>query len=378
MNHRQPNILFILSDQQRWDTISAYKRYTSRTPAIDRLASEGCLFRQAFTCQPLCGPARSCLQTGQFASQTGCIANNIALPSSQPTLAHLLRRTGYDVGYVGKWHLASSGNGENSYHYRPVPKKKRGGYDGFWIGADLPEYISNGYEGVLFDENEDTIHWQGYRADVYTDFAIRYLGNRPRQQPFFLFLSFVEPHPQPYHSRYRGPKPASRKGIIRDYLRYDAPLDVDRPITPSIPKDLVDSPGDWEEGYADYLACCESVDRNVARLIDYLQGNGLLDKTVIIYTSDHGCHFHTRHRYNDKCSCHENSIRIPGDTPQVYVESHLYDLKRDPHEKNNLVASKAHLSIRADLRKITLQWLDKTGQGCPEIHQTNKPNAGDV
>jgi uncharacterized sulfatase len=180
------------------------------------------------------------------------------------------------------------------------------------MAADLPEYVSNGHEGVLFDENEKPVPWKGYRADAYTDFAIRYLQQRPADRPFFLFLSYVEPHPQPYHARYRGPEPRSRNGIIRDYLRYDAPDDAgERTPDREVPRDLADTPGDWQEGYDDYLACCERVDRNVGRLVDHLQATGCLDDTVIVFTSDHGSHFHTRHRVNDKCSCHESSIRVP-------------------------------------------------------------------
>jgi arylsulfatase A-like enzyme len=312
MSQTRPNILFILTDQQRWDSVGAYSPHGAATPALDQLAAEGVRFEHAFTCQPVCGPARACLQTGRFASQLGCYANNRALPPGEPTLARWLGAAGYAVGYVGKWHLASTAGTEHNYHYCAIPPERRGGYDGYWMAADLPEYTSSGYAGVLFDQAGQTVPWTGYRADVYTDHALNFLAQQSADQPFFLFLSYVEPHPQPYHKAYQGPPPASRAGIIRDYLRYDAPNDAEPPASPPVvPDDLRATPGDWQEGYADYLACCARVDTNVARLVAHLRASHTLENTVIIYASDHGCHFHTRHQSNDKSSCHDNSIRVP-------------------------------------------------------------------
>ena len=131
----RPNILFLFSDQQRWDTLGCYGRpiVDNLTPNLDRLAAEGTLFKHAFTCQPVCGPARACLQTGLYATQTGCYRNDIALKPDQPTLAGQLGASGYETAYVGKWHLASQGN-EQDYQKRAVPLEHRGGYKGLLDG----------------------------------------------------------------------------------------------------------------------------------------------------------------------------------------------------------------------------------------------------
>jgi arylsulfatase A-like enzyme len=105
----KPNIIFILSDQQRWDTMGCYGQKLDITPNLDKMAEKGVLFKNAFTCQPVCGPARSCLQTGKYATETGCYRNNIALPQDEKTIAHWMSEAGYKVGYIGKWHLASTG-----------------------------------------------------------------------------------------------------------------------------------------------------------------------------------------------------------------------------------------------------------------------------
>ena len=107
MSGERPNIVVLLSDQQ---TVSCYGSpiYPGLTPNLDKMARRGLLFERAFTPQPVCGPTRACLQTGRWATETGCFRNGIALPPGTPTIASLLRKAGYEVGYIGKWHLAST------------------------------------------------------------------------------------------------------------------------------------------------------------------------------------------------------------------------------------------------------------------------------
>jgi uncharacterized sulfatase len=132
-----------------------------------------------------------------------------------------------------------------------------------------------------------------YRADCVTDYALDFLQNRTSDNPFFLFISYIEPHHQNDHNRYEGPR-----GSKERFADYD------------VPGDLRDTEGDWRENYPDYLGCCWSLDQNLGRLRDELARQGLLDDTLIIYTSDHGSHFRTRNR-EYKRSCHDGCIRIP-------------------------------------------------------------------
>ena len=99
---KKKNIIFYFSDQQRWDTVNE-----KVTPNLMQLASEGVKFENNFTCQPVCGPARACLQTGVYATQCGCYWNGVPLPKSIVPLAHYFNRGGYQTAYIGKWHLAS-------------------------------------------------------------------------------------------------------------------------------------------------------------------------------------------------------------------------------------------------------------------------------
>ncbi len=290
----QPNILFLFSDQQRPDTLGCYGQQLPISPNLDRLAATGVRFDLAFTCQPVCGPARAALQTGKWATQTGCFINNIALPTDERTLAHHLGEAGYQTGYIGKWHLASTGQQQN-YRTTAVPPHLRGGYRDFWIASDVLEFTSHSYDGHLFDADGQRREFppDRYRADVLGDHAIDFLRQRRTDQPFFLFVSWIEPHHQNDHDCYEGPRGSKER--FKDY---------------QVPGDLVDTAGDWRENYPDYLGCCWSLDQNVGRLVAELERQGILDNTLIVYTSDHGSHFRTRNS-EYKRSCHDNCLRIP-------------------------------------------------------------------
>ena len=306
----QPNILFIFSDQQRWDTLGCYGQRLDVTPNLDRLAAEGVRFENAFTCQPVCGPARACLHTGRYATETGCVTNGIALPEHERTIAHGLRDVGYDVAYVGKWHLGSNGP---EYHQCGTPPERRGGYDGYWVAAEVPEFTSNSTGGRLFDRDLNPVTFGKYRVDAFTDFALAFLDQWDGGRPFFLFLSYVEPHPQSYRkTHYHGPTPQDPDSMLREYLRYEGPPEErERFADCETPGDLVDTQRDWDASYRDYLASCARIDANVGRLLSRLADMGLAEDTLVFYTSDHACHFHTRNESDGKASCHEDSIRIP-------------------------------------------------------------------
>ncbi|MFW5981165.1 MAG: sulfatase-like hydrolase/transferase [bacterium] len=290
--NKRPNIIFFFSDQQRWDTVGAYGQTLDVTPNLDKMAEEGIKFEYAFSCQPVCGPARACLQTGKYATEIGTYRNGIALPLDERTIAHHLADTGYEVAYVGKWHLASSGE-DADYRTKPIPPLRRGGYRDYWMAADILEFTSHGYDGYVYDGDMNKVDFEGYRTDRITDFALDFIEKDHGDKPFYLMLSHIEPHHQNDRDRYEGPNGSKEK--FKDY---------------QVPGDLEGTEGDWEENYPDYLGCCNSLDNNLGRIRKRLEELGIADNTIIIYTSDHGSHFRTRNG-EYKRSCHEASIRIP-------------------------------------------------------------------
>ena len=279
----RPNVIVFFTDQQRWDTTGVHGNPLDLSPNFDRLAREGTDVHYAFTCQPVCGPARACLQTGYYATQTGCYRNGIPLPPDRKTLAHYFREADYDTAYIGKWHLAD-GRGA-------VPPEQRGGYE-YWLAANLLEFVSDAYDLVLYDNDGQAVKLPGYRVDAQTDAAIRYI-NEHQNHPFFLFLSYIEPH----HQNHRDD--------------YPAPVGYDQALRGRwLPPDLAALGGSSHRHLAGYLGMIKRLDEALGRLLDALISLDLLDSTVILFTSDHGCHFKTRNA-EYKRSCHESSVRLP-------------------------------------------------------------------
>lgn len=289
MCEKKPNIIFYFSDQQRWDTLNK-----DIMPNVWKLGEEGIVFENSFTCQPVCGPARACLQTGLYATANGCYKNGISLKSKEKTLAEYFNENGYDTAYIGKWHLASDSGilGGFNCEKKAIPREKQGGYQ-YWRGADVLEFTSHGYDGYVFDENGKQIDFKGYRADCINDFATEYISAHNGEKPFFMFVSQLEPHHQNDKGHFEGPR--TTVPLYRDY---------------PIPEDLSFLSGNYRAEYPDYIAAVNSLDSNVGRLIDTLKQKGIYDNTVIVYTSDHGCHFKTRNS-EYKRSCHDSSIRTP-------------------------------------------------------------------
>jgi arylsulfatase A-like enzyme len=295
-----PNIIIILTDQQRFDSLGCYGQKLEVSPNLDRLAAEGVQFEYAFTNQPVCGPARSILQTGKYATETGCYRNGIALSIDEQSLAKYFYHAGYEVGYLGKWHLASTTGRSKEMKLEkvrntitPIPENYRGGYKDYWLASDLLEFTSNAFEGHLFDKFNKQINFNGYRVECLTDFALDFLSSRNISRPLFFFISFLEPHQQNDQNAIIGPSGSKEK-----YSKYE------------IPGDLKGMEGDWKKFYPDYLGCCNSIDHNVGRIISKIEELNMEENTIFVFTSDHGCHFRTRNA-EYKRSCHDASIRIP-------------------------------------------------------------------
>jgi len=278
-----PNVIVFFTDQQRHDTTGVHGNPLGLTPNFDRFATAGTHLFHSFTSQPLCGPARASLQTGRFATQTGVYRNGIALPEDAETIARVFGRNGYDTAYIGKWHLA----GED-----PVPASKRGGYQD-WLAANYLEFVSDAYDAVLFDEQNKRTKLPGYRVDALTDAAIRYC-DRHQNSPFLLFLSFLEPHHQNHVDDYPAPDGLREAYTARQW----------------IPWDLQALSGSSARHLAGYYGMVKRLDEAFGRLMDALKSLNMLDNTIVLFTSDHGCHFKTRNS-EYKRSCHESAIRIP-------------------------------------------------------------------
>lgn len=282
MSSTHPNVVVFFTDQQRWDTASVHGNPLRLTPNFDRIAQRGTHLYNTCTCQPVCGPARASLQTGLYATNTTVWRNGLALPEEMPTLADHFNAAGYQTGYIGKWHLA---------HGDPVPAHQQGRYQ-FWLGANVLEHTSTPYHTVLYDRDGNEVVLPGYRVDALTDAAIRYIDEH-KNAPFYLFVSYLEPH-------------------FQNHLDDFVPPDGYREMYTGkwIPPDLATLGGSTHQHIAGYYGMVKRLDEAFGRLLDALKSLGLDRNTVVLFTSDHGCHFKTRNG-EYKRSCHESSLRVP-------------------------------------------------------------------
>jgi arylsulfatase A-like enzyme len=280
---KKPNVIIFFTDQQRHDTTGVHGNPMGLTPNFDRLARAGTHIHNSFTSQPLCGPARSSMQTGLFATQTGVFRNGIPLADDAETMAKVFARNGYRTAYIGKWHLGSED---------PVPKDERGGYQS-WLGANVIEFVSDAYDAVLFDEENRKRKLPGYRVDALTDAAIRYCDEH-QDEPFFLFVSFLEPHHQNHVDDY--PPPDGYREAFT--------------ATQWTPPDLATLKGTSTWHLGGYYGMVKRLDEAFGRLMDAVKSLNMLDNTIVMFTSDHACHFKTRNS-EYKRSCHESAVRVP-------------------------------------------------------------------
>lgn len=281
----RPNVIMLVTDQQRWDTVGAYGSPLDTTPNIDRLAANGVRFETAIAAQPVCGASQSVIHTGRYATETGVWRHSLRPNEDEQTLAHHFAAHGYETGFVGTWHLAGTFD-------EPVPPEYRCGYDDFWLAADVPEFTTHPDGGTLFDADGEPVTFEGYRADAFADFAIEAIESL--EEPFFLAVGFLEPHDQNDRQTFVAPD-----GYAERYER-----------APYVPGDLQDRPGNWFEELPDYYGIVERVDECVGKLTTCLDQNGLREDTLIAFTSDHGCTFRTRPG-EYKRTCHESAVRVP-------------------------------------------------------------------
>jgi arylsulfatase A-like enzyme len=280
-------VIIIHADQMRWDTVGAYGlNPMGLTPNLDAMAKRGALYAQAITNQPVCAPSRACLWTGQYPAKHGVWKNGIGLARDATTIATILRQEGYTANYIGKWHLAETGTG-------PVSPQERGGFLDLWHASNVLEFTSHAYEGDLYDGDGKPIHFADtYRIDFMTQLAVNFLQTRGKE-PFLLAVSYIEPHYQNDQDTSVAPK-----GYEERYAN------------PFVPQDLRFFPGDWPNQLPKYYGCIAKVDEAVGIILGALKKLGLEESTIVVFTSDHGCHFRTRNT-EYKRSAHESSVHVP-------------------------------------------------------------------
>lgn len=318
---QRPNVLYIMTDQQRWDTIAASGNSLIQTPNLDRLAAGGVNFTRFYTAAFPCSPSRATLLTGRHPHSHGVWTNDTLLDPSVRTLGEISRDAGYDTAWIGKWHLGGRMYGE-SYACRwsvgddglareefelEEPLGEDAPQHGFehWVGGfthyqryltDLglieprPGQRVRGNHQTISENGHSVIPEEHFMTAFLAKEAIRFLEQPERgQRPFTCCLSFYGPHlpitpPEPWDQMYdRGAVPLP--GNLNDDLR-DKPWRNQRRNRHWMRERWSDE--DYRDIIARYWGYCSYIDRWIGRVLDALEAQGLAENTVVVFTSDHG------------------------------------------------------------------------------------------
>ncbi len=342
-----PNVIFIFSDDHAQHALSCYGSTVNHTPHLDRLASGGARFLNAFVTNSICTPSRATLLTGQYSHRNGVPVFN-RFDGSCDHLAKRMQAGGYHTAMVGKWHLGSDPTGFDRWIVLP--------------GQGV-------YENPSFLVPGGTLSIEGHCTPITTDLGLEMLRTRPRDKPFFLMLHQKAPHrewtPDPRNrEKFAGatfPEPATlfddyatrpaalpenQQTVARDLTRRDLkleppeglsaperrdwlnakPMEVEVDGVTLTGKDLVH--WKYRRYMQDYLACVQGVDDGVGQVLDWLDHEGLTDDTIVIYSTDNGWYLGDLGLY-DKRFMYEPGLRVPllvkgpgipaGSTPDLFA-----------------------------------------------------------
>ncbi|UIR55100.1 sulfatase [Sphingobacterium sp. SRCM116780] len=338
---KKPNIIFILSDDHTNKAIGVYGNKLAKTPNIDRIAKEGALFKNFFVTNSICGPSRATLLTGKYSHVNGFISNDKKFDINQFIFSRTLEDSGYQTAWIGKWHLET------------LPR------DAFSYWNILPD------QGYYFNPNfitqqNDTVSYKGYVTDIITDLSENWIKNRDHAKPFFLvigekathreWLPAIEdlgsyddvnfPIPASFYDTYDKRKAAGHQDMsIAETMKlgFDLKINVDYDTDwiysrldkeqraaykayygDKISKEFNEKKlsgkalAEWkyQRYMRDYFATANSLDRNIGKILDFLDTNGLAENTIVIYGSDQGFYL-GEHGWFDKRFIYEESLRTP-------------------------------------------------------------------
>ena len=304
--NEKPNVLIVHTDQQPWWMVSAYGRSPVPTPNIDRLAAEGMRFEQFFTNSAVCTPSRGCFLTGRYPHCHGAYANNLPLNPDEVTFAEVARRAGYRTSYVGKWHLDGTPRPGWVHPLRGM---------GF---ADNRYMFNRGHwtkmEDFAMADVQPAVHPYGVMGDEGT-YTTDYLAGKTRailaeaEQPWLHMLSIPDPHDpaeirEPYASMFDPadmPLPATLGGETRHPLIGRAPFAT---------RGWNGDPDALRSRMALFCGEVACIDDHVGRLLEQLEAAGQLDRTIVVFTTDHGDYM-GEHGLTGKNGMYEGVYRLP-------------------------------------------------------------------
>lgn len=286
-SRKKPNVIFILSDDHRWDYLSCLGHPFLDTRNMDRLAKEGVHFTNAFVTTSLCSPSRASFLTGQYAHTHGVKNNLTVWRDENITFLELFKQAGYDTSFIGKWHMPGR-----------LPKLR--GVDQFVT------FTVQGGQGRYFNcplivDGVERPSRKPYVTEELTDLAIEFI-EKERENPFCLYLSH-----KAVHHQFLPPPELSH---IYDEVELNVPDEADPWITMTNGNSFAGTFGPLEHHVRNYCETLVALDLQIGRVLNKLDDLGIADDTIVVYCGDNG-YFWGEHRLIDKRWPYEEAIRIP-------------------------------------------------------------------
>ncbi|WP_316791250.1 sulfatase [Pedobacter frigoris] len=338
---QKPNIIFIISDDHAYQAIGAYGNKIAQTPNIDRLVKEGAILNNQLVTNSICGPSRACFLTGKYSHINGYKSNDGKFDVKQQMLSGLLSQEGYQTAWIGKWHLGTL-PGKAFDHWEIMPDQ------GFYYNPDF------------INQQNDTVRSVGYVTDIITQKATDWLESRDKSKPFFLVVGEKATHREwlpdvqdlGAYDHVNFPLPATffddysgREAAKEQYMSIAKAMELDRDLKVNVDfnnfllykrmnkaqreafsnyylqkvtkdfeakkpsgKDL--AVWKYQRYMKDYYATANSLDRNIGKMLDYLDKKQLSQNTIVIYASDQGFYL-GEHGWFDKRFMYEESLKTP-------------------------------------------------------------------
>jgi len=304
-NAKPRNVVFILSDDHRYDAMSFMGHQFAETPHMDSIARNGVHLKNAFVTTSLCSPSRASILTGLYTFRHRVIDNNRLVSDGTKFFPQYLQKAGYATGFIGKWHMGG-------HHDNPRP-----GFD-YWVSFKGQGNYLPPNPNYTINVNGERVPQDGYITTLLTRYAIDFLEQQKgSDKPFFLYLSHKAVHanftPEEKYDQKFADKPFKRPAsetLLTDNKR-------------NLPRWLLDQRNSWhgvdfpyhsdlniEQYYKRYCEALCSVDDSVGAVLDQLKKMGIHDETLVIYMGDNGFMF-GEHGLIDKRVAYETSIRVP-------------------------------------------------------------------
>ncbi len=333
VNNQRPNILWICTDQQRWDTLGVYGNEFVKTPNLDRLAQEGAVFHHTYSQHPMCTPSRACFLTGRYPRTVRCIQNGqVGIPEYEVLVTKMLADAGYTCGLSGKLHLSPCNekaapemerridDGYSEFHWSHHPDRnwETNEYQ-MWLdekGASLDREQIDGVTGTVYGPPEEN-HQTTWCAEKAVDFMNAHKNDA---SPWLFSVNIFDPHhmfdaPKKYMKRYEDmldeiPLPNYVEGELENKSEAQKKCHQGAygggGLSP-----LHMTERDQKIARASYWAMCDLIDVQVGRMLEALEESGQRDNTLVLFMSDHGEMLGDHGIYFKGAFFYECAMRVP-------------------------------------------------------------------